>query len=264
MRVVLSLMGYSGVEPQTMTCLFEELLHMSRQQTPVMYRCIWDDADIGRSRSKVIKSFLETPEGQPPADVCVMIDHDITWRAGDVLHIAERAVQHNAVVGGMVSKRRLGEGIASVPTEDIELQWLGRDRLVPAKWVGGAFMAVPREIAVKIAGLPELQTWEMGLPFLQFIDPETKIYQSEDWALCQRARENGYKVYLSTYPVCGHIGKFTYTLETATSTLKQNNIGAIAAPPMTVPVQMTTSTLPAVTPEQLTPPPAPAEVVSGN
>jgi hypothetical protein len=66
------------------------------------------------------------------------------------------------------------------------------------------------------------------VPWYQTFQPETKQhrqhfdfflsgvkgheYESEDWAFCRIARENGFKVYLQTRAICGHIGNITYGL----------------------------------------------------
>jgi hypothetical protein len=41
---------------------------------------------------------------------------------------------------------------------------------------------------------------------------EDLLATSEDWALCYRARELGFKSYAATRPVTGHIGNKTFTV----------------------------------------------------
>lgn len=81
------------------------------------------------------------------------------------------------------------------------------------------FMLIDMEVFAKLSHI---------VPWYQTFQPETKEkthsfeffpvgvreneYESEDWAFCRIARENGFPVYLQTQAVCGHVGIMHYGL----------------------------------------------------
>lgn len=234
MKLQIVLFGYAGVEPATYLCMQREMFHIlehkyphtGRQKYQLLHNCFYGDADIGRARSKVVADFLKNG-----ADVLVMIDHDIIWRPGDLLHIALKAHENRAIVGGMVSKRSVGSGIASHLKVLFDPAWLGTDKLLPTEYVGAGMMAVTREICEEVCAFPECRGDWIN-PFLQFFD-QNGIYMSEDWAFSRRAQILGFQTLLSSFPVTGHVGNYVYTVETAAPPEQGNRSqtpGAAAAP----------------------------------
>jgi len=214
MKIGLYMIAYSGVEAATYECSLADILRLAGSNVAV--HIIANDADIARSRSKVAASFLRTDE-----DVCVMVDHDIVWRPGDIECIAKEAHERGAIVAALVSKKNFGEGSASCHNKDIKLEEIGTDRLVPATWVGGAFTAYARAPLEAVCALPDIQTVHGPMAFHQMIVEARgeRIRLSEDYAVCQRARDLGFDVFISCKPKCGHYGKVVFMSDLTAKTV---------------------------------------------
>jgi len=140
MKVSLALFSYGGVYEGTVDCILGELHHASQHKVNVCYQRISGDALIERSRSRALGKFMESD-----LDVMVMIDHDISWRPGDALHIAERAYKDNALVGGLYCKRAFKKGWASRVQFDGQVKF-GEPGLLETPALATGFMAIPRKV----------------------------------------------------------------------------------------------------------------------
>lgn len=208
-----ALMQYGGVGSRTVLSMIEELS---------LGKVTWaisphpGDAAVDRARSVIATQFLEGS-----SNVLVMVDHDIAWRRGDALFIAQKAMETKGIVGGLYSKRVPNKGFAgrfgdaNKYDADAELVELGDNGMV-----GGGFMAIHRSVLEAVASKCKLPLVRSG--FVPFFLPvivdtgEPRLeYLSEDWAICHRAREAGKKVYVTLKPKLAHIGDFPYTLETS-------------------------------------------------
>lgn len=141
-KVVLGLFSYGGLEEATLDSVLAELSFASQHGKQVLYHRISGDALIERSRSRALGKFLES-EG----DVMVMVDHDIQWRPGDLIHVAEQAVKENALVGGLYCKRAFGKGWSSrvPPSGGVEF---GKPGLLETPALATGFMAIPRSLVL--------------------------------------------------------------------------------------------------------------------
>lgn len=189
----------------------------------VAYSRVSGDALISRSRSRGASHFLDN---QPDSDVLVMIDHDIEWRSGDAAHIAQKARETGAIVGGLYCKRRFGNGFAS-RTEKFEMR-LGDDKLLPAVYVATGFMAIPRSaleavqekiddvIPVSDGPAHNYRTFFSCMTRPHTVIPEANEYLSEDWSFCERAKQAGVELYISSFPILNHYGDYPYRQVDAT------------------------------------------------
>jgi len=240
----LAVFAYGGVLPRTHVCVVRDVAHFARlagerdaceklrsNNVPVEYAGqIWQlsyhqvgqDALIGRSRSRVATDFLKAKS----ESVLIMVDHDITWQGpgegyeGDLAHIARLAAEHNAVVGAMISKKVKGEGIASmIDTGGMTLDIaVGSPGLVESPNVGSGMTAYPRSILQaiydKLGGdvppgfCPMFVEAVVDHP----LDARQKLHVSEDWIVTDMARKLGFKTYLATRPITGHVGEHVYTV----------------------------------------------------
>lgn len=208
MKIAIALFAYSGVEPVTHQCMVRDLL--SLKGGGHRYYCHYSDADLSRCRGTATKLFFETD-----CDVLVMVDHDLEWDAGTLEYIAAKAHDMQAVVGPAVPKRAFCQGLASSVLEEFPVGWVGEEHTVPARWIAGAMMAIPRAALEAVAGLPEVQTVNGAMPFCQMKDPGTGHYLTEDWAFCSRAARFGFKCAIVTKPVIVHHGRMGFTMKTS-------------------------------------------------
>lgn len=169
------------------------------------------DANIDRARSKVASWFLQESEG----DVLLMVDSDNAWEKGDLRHIAEKALDFKAVVGGMYPKRAFGGGYAFRVTDGAAGEWhMRKDELIPAEFVGTGFIAIPRTVLAEVAkGLPTV-VGDFRPFFMPFIVKENGVveYPTDDWAFCKRVRDAGFPIYVSTFPRITHEGSYTFRM----------------------------------------------------
>lgn len=227
-------MIYGGVLPQTYECLMQDLLHLGKH-VPLRHGTVYNDADIGRCRGKVASAFYQSwhqmGDKRRRPDVCVMIDHDLTWRTGrfedgyecmsDLLHMVMAAHQTKGIVGGIVSLRTFGGGIASRFARTGEFR-TGEDRIEPATYVGSAFMAFHRDVLDRMirAGSVKLNHDNWWPFFLQEQRehpemPGAQEHLSEDWAFCRRALDLDIPVHIDCYPVIHHHGHYGFGIQDA-------------------------------------------------
>ena len=220
-------LGYRGFTRQATECIVRDLLPMA-QTAYVGYRQYGEDALVSRSRSMILTDFLNSDK-----DILIWHDADISWAPGNLMRIACSAEQTKGIVGGVVSKRGFGRGIAcrinrmeggGFPT--------GVDKLWPATHVGAAFQAIHRQALERILehyNRPETPE-QMRLPMcvggmipfcIPFLHkhPERPQYDflSEDWALCVRGIAAGVPIHVDAMPVLKHRGEHDFTVNDAFS-----------------------------------------------
>lgn len=214
MKIQLTLFSYGGVHGATVDSLLDELAVASGE---MYFGRVADDALISRSRSVAASRFLETP-----CDVWFMLDHDLSWRPGDVTATCQKALEVGSVVAGMYSYRSMGKGHASRLAKRTIRFPIGEDVLMPADYVASGFCAVPRAVLVKIVECGLVTRCLRSLDGEKFYDffrpiviPSTVVegeheYLSEDWSFCRRAVEAGFKTLVYAKPALVHHGDYGY------------------------------------------------------
>lgn len=139
-KTVLGLFSYGGLEEVTIDCVLGELSRASAEHRMVAYHRISGDALIERSRSRALGKFM-----QSDADCIVMIDHDMEWRPGDMLHVADAAVEQSSLVGGLYCKRAFGRGWSSRVPINGQVEF-GKPGLIETPALATGFMAIPRKV----------------------------------------------------------------------------------------------------------------------
>ncbi len=208
----LAIMSYGGLMGETASCVINELA-----VSPIHWNveCHPGDGAVDRQRSTVATKFLASD-----SDVLMMVDHDISWHKGDALYVANLAAKHQGIVGGLYSKRCLGKGWGGRFGTNDKHEY-GTDELVELGYdgfIGGGFMAIHREVFNGI-----LQHFKMPFvrsQFIPFFIPECRKhktmgdweYLSEDWVIANRAREAGFKTFVSMKPHLLHVGNYPFTV----------------------------------------------------
>lgn len=144
MRAILGLFSYGGVVEGTVDSVLGELHYCSANKINMGYSRISGDALIERSRSRALGKFMSSD-----ADVMVMIDHDITWRPGDVAHMANVAHKEKALVGGLYCKRAFKKGWSSRVPFNGTIQF-GKPGLIETPALATGFLAIPRTVVAGI------------------------------------------------------------------------------------------------------------------
>jgi hypothetical protein len=230
-KYLLQLFSYGGVEERTVDSILKEL---AAAKESVHYSRISGDALITRSRSRAASEYYDR-EDMGPGSALVMIDHDIDWQPGAAEHIAQKAIERKAIVGGLYCKRTEGKGFSSRLVEPIcpadgydgfaedssgktRIEF-GKDVIIKAEYVATGFMAIAWECIdeiVKKDPLGDVEyvsdgAFEYWTVFRDAIVPHTRIdnameFLSEDWAFCMRAKKCGFDCEISLFPMLGHTG----------------------------------------------------------
>jgi hypothetical protein len=188
------------------------------RQPNVQYAPQVGDALMERTRSISATYFLRHTD----ADVHLSIDSDIVgFTVEDTLRMCELAEQYDVVGANYIGRSR------DRPQPFVQ-QFIGEPIVyafdhtpVPVKWLATGFLAIHRRVFEKLAeGLTLLHA---SKPFAfynfygtcEYEDDELgePILLSEDYAICHRAREAGFGIYVDPAVRVGHMGTYTYRLE---------------------------------------------------
>lgn len=218
-RATLWLCAYNGVGEETHLSIIGEM----GLWPSLVHRVKKGDANIDRARSKVSSWFLQE-SSETAGDVLLMVDADNSWMQGDLGLIARRALEHNAVVGGIYPKRAFNQGPALRLAPEAKGQGkvqIGDDTLIPAEFVGTGFIAIPRKILehlgkelVHCVGA-DTDPYPTYQPFFMPYVIKTVMgleYPTDDQAFCHKVKQAGFPVYASTYPRLHHDGSYRYRL----------------------------------------------------
>ena len=219
---LLQLYSYSGVEESTLTSL---ILELARGKCG--FSRIGNDALISRSRSRGVSNYYND-KNYGPGTAVVLIDHDMEWRPGDAFNLAKLAIEKDAIVGGLYSKRAEGKGFSSRFKGNPGNVAFGKPGLIEADYVATGFMAIPWTVLdkiikessiVKVTDGRDIEYYPL---FATMITSHTVFddeyeFLSEDWSFCKRAEEVGVKSYISTEPIITHWGLKGYKLQDAVS-----------------------------------------------
>lgn len=152
MKIMMALFSYGGVEEGTVDSIIKEITRAPQGPHQILYLRFSGDALISRSRSRVLGYF----QRERPADVLVMVDHDVEWRGGDLVGLAEQAQEAGTVVAGLYSKRAFGLGWSSqIRTGGAVAFGEEPYKLLETDCVATGFMAIPISVVDKL--LEELE-----------------------------------------------------------------------------------------------------------
>ena len=228
--------SYAGVTPQTHDSVVREVHAFAGNDWSILQ--IGEDAMITRSRATAMTKFLRA-KSKP--DVCFFVDRDIGFELGAAKGLIEKAHETQAIVGGLYSRRELGQGWAGNLAADAVVT-IGKDELVPARHLATGFIAFPRSAVEAIAdrlvvrgpvgdgiaeddaalkARPELALHECRGNYIDFFSPitvrtaEAPGWQAmgEDLSFSERATFCGVKQYVWTAPRLTHHGSFGFEVE---------------------------------------------------
>ncbi len=215
---------YGGSVTQTyMQSVLALMTEAAAADIEVSIGLLGQDALITRSRNTLAARFMRST-----ATHLLFVDADIGFRADDVFRLLG---SRKEVVGGLyplrtrqwdarsVARARSGEPLASASLDYVG-EWFGEpdeNGLISAVHAGTGFLMISRHAMERlIASYPEtrcLHGHVAGQPPLEvfalfdcLIDPETRLYLSEDYAFCSRWRAIGGEIWLDTRSRLAHCG----------------------------------------------------------
>ena len=177
------------------------------------------DALVDRARNIAASCFLRSD-----CDVLLTIDSDIWFRPLDAIRLCQQAMALD-MVGALYVTRGLQRQPAMLLPEEEAIEFKGDSGPVAVPFLSTGFMAVHRRVFEHLSKMLPLchQGWEdrgadtsfwpFYMPFTQPWPGDVNMYLSEDWAFCQRAKNEGWKCYLDPSIRLGHYGEAMFTLE---------------------------------------------------
>jgi hypothetical protein len=191
--------------------------HTIEQDVNIYWSVGVGDSLISRSRSEQATKFLFSPHN---SDVLVFIDSDIIFQPEQVVKLARWCQQGYPIVCGAYVTRgselprlaqRLTPGVAVDIGTPIE-------EPVEITYPSTGFIAIRRDVVQAVADTMEIchsgRMSEMYPLFMPMVydhgDGAGPEYLSEDWSFARRAAQLGYKSYMDTSLILGHVGTRSY------------------------------------------------------
>ena len=178
------------------------LTNLKNSQLRYDVRWVTRDALIGRSRSRAASQFLWCDD----SPYMIFIDGDMTFTPDDVEKMYITLQSGYPIVGGVYS---VADG-SFVPAQSYE-SMVFDNKVHEFKYVSTGFMGISRVALKQIRDTLKLPLLHKGewcecYPFFESGGLRNeKIYISEDWDFCNKAKIAGLKVYLHTGIRLGHI-----------------------------------------------------------
>ena len=164
---------------------------------------------ISLGRDMMLSRALQDPDWTH----LLWIDADLRFKPQ---YIHSMILDDKDIVGGFYPKKGLPIDYASSPAPDGEIT----EYLFETIYVATGFMMVKRTVIENMWNVfkEDLEFTYQGNThvdlFAPIIDQETgKLYLTEDFSFCHRARSLGYKCYMSKRFELPHLGMFEYSLD---------------------------------------------------
>lgn len=156
------------------------------------------DSLVQRARNSLVKIALENQY-----DDLFFIDSDVEWEPEWFFRLLERP---EPVVGGALVKKTDNEGY-TVKLTDKNLKFSEDGKLIQADGVGTGFLKVSRFALEKLWLASDPYTSEGEEHRMVFdIKVENGDLISEDYIMCNKWENLGYKVWLDPTITCNHVG----------------------------------------------------------
>lgn len=194
---------------------------------------IYNESLIQRARNDIASRFLDDPD----SDVLLFIDADIQFNPQEIY---EMLLEDKDVIGAVVPLKGInwmnvklaslvdyepkdiphfaGYHNVNVDITDPSIQEkVLQHKPFPAERIGAAVMSIKKEVLKEMSNHVESYGWNLPTAAI-----ERKIYNffpvevvdgnlmSEDFSFCNKAREIGFEVYATAYPLIGHTGSHTF------------------------------------------------------
>lgn len=165
--------------------------------------------------------FLKTD-----CDYLLSMDYDILFNPAndpnykygtEIARIVQSCEETGGLVAGPYIKRGKKDQICAVPLRPEAITIGPGGGLVEVRYVPTGFTCISRKIIQAVADRMELVDYDdtvkifpMFMPFI-YEGNGKKEYLSLDFAFCQRVKNAGFKIYLDTRLVLGHIGSTVFS-----------------------------------------------------
>lgn len=190
-RIFIALPVVGGYYPQMINSMFKLLMQNPGGHTFVPFP-MSNESLISRARSRLASFFLDSD-----CDYLLSIDADIEFPSDAV----DRLICHDkdiiaAPYPVKSTPTRWAVGFNADPPAYLE-------GVVPVRYVSTGFSLVKRHV-IEALSTPDLKFYEVNdsrsyhaiyLPMLHESDTGVRLYLSEDYAFCQRAKDAGFEIF---------------------------------------------------------------------
>lgn len=185
---------------------------LEKTGTPIME--LEDCPYIDMARAALVENGLEAI---PDADVLLWLDHDIIFRADDIIGLARHCHESQYdILGVMYSMRRPKFTTIGRPAPHVAQATFYEPGLIDGAFTGMGMTAVKRRVFEKMKEtLPYVECPTVGRhvhPYFHHLI-DSKSYLGEDISFCYRAIALGFTVGIDTEYRILHRGKYDYALE---------------------------------------------------
>ncbi len=169
---------------------------------------------IDMSRAALVERAFKH---DPNLDVIVWIDHDIIFRASDVIALGTRCHESKyGILGVLYSMRRPKFTTIGRPADGVREVEFYTPGLVDALFVGLGMTAIKRDVFLEMQKtMQKLECPTVGQEVYPYFShsQENGAYLGEDISFCGRARKLGFEIGIDTEPRILHRGRYDYALE---------------------------------------------------
>lgn len=201
---------WRGMENKTLDCVLRTIRPHAGYPRGYEFRMADNDALISRARGRVVADWYRNQN----SDVFLMVDGDMVFNPEDADRLIEKCRNGYDIIGGAYAVRS-GTHLSSRPIGDTTITFEANAEPVEVEYVATGFMAVHRRVIdalVKVTPVshPHME-WAYWTLFSTFIKDNEEL--SEDWAFCERARQEGFRCWIDPSIRLGHLGLKEWTVE---------------------------------------------------
>lgn len=171
---------------------------------------LYEESLIQRARNTCVGAFLKSK-----ADYLFFLDDDIVLIQDDAVDRLIRADKD--IIGGTCVVKKPPYRPNYYPLTPIYPDTRKMTQPLEIEYLGTSCMLIKRKVIERIMQ-------ETKYPFDCF-ENSRGVYLSEDWGFCDIARRLEFKVFIEPTVVCGHIGKYIYSLNEFYSWIEFENNG---------------------------------------
>jgi hypothetical protein len=184
----------------TITKPYQQTLDALRDSLPLIEQAGWEHEAvyeigcpyISHARATMLRKALDAG-----ADVVVFIDHDVSWRPGDLLRLIQ--TDGDVVAGLYRFKKPEVEYMGAVIANDDGTPFLRADGCMSAHSVPAGFLKVTKSAVNRfMEAYPELCYGERHKPHVDLFNHGAHgfVWWGEDYAFCRRWRDCGGQVWV--------------------------------------------------------------------
>lgn len=161
------------------------------------------DALVQKARSELMRIAVEAE-----VDHMIWIDDDMEWNPEWIFELIESGKD---VIGGTARKKMFAE--AYVVNADINTISVDDEGLMEVNLLGTGFLHLSKKAIDYLWDNAIEYVDDHGFPqkLITNVEVQDGRLVSEDYVMCRKLKEGGFKMYLNTKMTCGHIGSIKFS-----------------------------------------------------